>query len=164
MQVKKIMEGISAISGVNRGRKNEPSQLDFQKLLNDAESNMKVADQSSSLSPSLGMREAPVDPAFPLQTLNFLPEQEGITRIRSQGIRAAESTLNLLEEYQEAVGDPRVTLKKVDPLVRSLSQEVNNLHMLSEKLPTSDPLQKIMREIGIVSTIEIEKFNRGEYI
>lgn len=164
MDVKKIMEGISAISGVNSGRKNELSQLDFQKLLNDAESNIKAVDQSSSLSPSMGMRDVPVDPAFSVQALHFLPEQEEITQIRSQGIRAAESTLNFLEKYQKAVGDPQITLKKVDPLVLSLSQEVNDLHLLSEKLPPSDPLQKIMREIGIVSTIEIEKFNRGEYI
>jgi hypothetical protein len=110
------------------------------------------------------VRDVLVDPAFSVQALNFLPEQEEITQIRSQGIRAAESTLNFLEKYQKAVGDPQITLKKVDPLVRSLSHEVNDLHLLSEKLPPSDPLQKIMREIGIVSTIEIEKFNRGEYI
>jgi hypothetical protein len=164
MDVKKIMEGISAISGINSGRKKELSQLDFQKLLNDATSNVKAADQSSSLSPSPGMREIPVDPAFSLPSLNFLPEQEEITQTHSQGIRAAEKTLNLLEEYQKAVGDPRITLKKVDPLVLSLSQEVNDLHLLSEKLSPSDPLQKIMMEIGIVSTVEIEKFNRGEYI
>ena len=28
----------------------------------------------------------------------------------------------------------------------------------------SDPLQKIVTDLGIVSTVEIEKFNRGEYV
>jgi hypothetical protein len=164
MDIKKIMEGTSPISGINSERKNELNQLDFQKLLNDAKSDLSAVNQPSSPFPSMEMREIPVDPAFSLQALNFLPEQKEITQIRSQGIRVAESTLNLLERYQKAVGDPQITLKKVDPLVQSLSQEVNGLHLLSEKLPSSDPLQKIMREIGVVSTIEIEKFKRGEYI
>ena len=84
--------------------------------------------------------------------------------MRSQGVKVAESTLGILEEYQKAIGDPQKTPRQIDPLVQSLSEEVKSLKMLAEKVPPSDPLQKIMTDLGIVSTVEIEKFNRGEYV
>jgi len=34
----------------------------------------------------------------------------------------------------------------------------------SDQLPPSDPLRKMMGEIGILSNVEIEKFNRGDYV
>jgi hypothetical protein len=69
-----------------------------------------------------------------------------------------------LEEYKNAMGDPEMPLKKIDPLIQSLSQGMQDLNTLSAKLSPSDPLQKILTEVGIVSAVEIEKFRRGEYI
>lgn len=164
MDIKEIMNGSISIPGVNQKRISEQSQLDFQKLLEKAKSNINMASPSTAPPSSKGAGQIPSDPAFALQALHFLVEPTEISQIRSQGIMAAESTLNILEKYQKAIGDPQMTLKKVDPLVQSLSQEVNDLNSLSDKLPASDPLKKIMSEISIVSTVEIEKFNRGEYI
>ena len=160
MDIKKIINGTSSITELNQKRKSEPSQLDFQRVLKDAKSNINAAGQSSA-SASRGVEEIPADPAFALQALSG-PEQ--IDQIRSLGVERAENTLSILEQYQKAMDDPKLTLKNVDRLVQSLSQEVSGLNRLSEKLPNSDPLQKIMNEIGIVSAVEIEKFNRGEYI
>lgn len=160
MDIKKIINGTTSITGLNQKRKNQPSQLDFRKVLKDAKSNISVAGQSPP-SPSKGVEEIPTDPSFVIPALS---EPEQINQIRSQGVKKAENTLNILEQYQKAVGDPQMTLKKVNRFIQSLSQEVSGLNRLSEKLPTSDPLQKIMNEIGIVSAVEIEKFNRGEYI
>jgi hypothetical protein len=36
--------------------------------------------------------------------------------------------------------------------------------MTAEQVPLSDPLQRIMTDVGIVSTVELEKFSRGEYV
>jgi hypothetical protein len=160
MDIKKIIDGISSITELNQKRKSEPSHLDFQKVLKDAKSNIGVAGQSSG-STFKGVEEIPNDPSYVIQALS---EPEQINQIRSRGIKTAENTLNILEQYQKAMGNPQMTLKNVNRLVQSLSQEVNGLNRLSEKLPTSDPLQKIMNELGIVSAVEIEKFNRGEYI
>jgi hypothetical protein len=160
MDIKKIIDGTSLIPGLNQERKSQLSQLDFQKVLKDAKSNITVTDQPSPL-PCRGVEEIPAGPSYLIQALS---EPERINQIRFQGISKVENTLSILEKYQKAVGDPQMTLKKVDRLVQSLSQEVNGLNQLSEKLPTSDPLQKIMNEVGIVSAVEIEKFNRGEYI
>jgi len=87
-----------------------------------------------------------------------------LPQIRSQGIKVAENTLSLLEKYQKAMADPQMTLKKVDHWVQSLATEVNDLISFSDKLPAADPLREIINEIGIVSKVEIQKFNSGEYI
>ena len=160
MDIKKIINGSSAIPELNQKRKSESSQLDFQKVLNDAKSSLSVAGQSAPSS-SKGVGEIPADPAYAIQALSG-PEE--INQIRSQGVERSENTLTILEQYQKAMSDPQKTLKNVNGLVQSLSQEVDGLNRLSEKLPSSDPLQKIMNEISIVSAVEIEKFNRGEYI
>jgi hypothetical protein len=160
MDIKKIINGTSLIPELNQERKSQLSQLDFQKVLKDAKTNITIADQPSPL-PSRGVEEIPAGTSYLIQALS---EPERINQIRFQGVSQVENTLSILEKYQKAVGDPQMTLKKVDRLVQSLSQEVNGLNQLSEKLPTSDPLQKIMNEVGIVSAVEIEKFNRGEYI
>ena len=164
MDIKKVINGNIPIPGFNQKRIPEPSGLDFQKLLEKANSKTGLAGPSNAAPFSKGVGEIPPDPASVIQTLNSLVESAGVSRVRSLGIKAAENTLNLLEKYQEAIGDPQMTLKKVNGLAESLSQEVADLNSLSDKLPLSDLLKKIMSEIGIVSMVEVEKFNRGEYI
>jgi hypothetical protein len=81
-----------------------------------------------------------------------------------QGTRAAEKALDLLEQYQRAMENPRTTLREIHPLVQSLAEEMKNLDQWVEKMPPSDPLRGILTEAGILSSVEIEKFNRGDYI
>jgi hypothetical protein len=95
--------------------------------------------------------------------LNGLTEWNDISQIRSQGIRASENTLKILEEYRRAMAHVQLPLKKIDPMIQSLSQEVDHLNILSGKLSPSDPLKEILTELGIVSAVEIEKYRRGEY-
>jgi len=84
--------------------------------------------------------------------------------LRPQEVQAAEKTLNLLEEYQRAIDNPRVTLREIHPLVQSLAEETRGLNQWVVELPPSDPLKKIMTEVGILSSIEVGKFNRGDYV
>jgi hypothetical protein len=164
MDIKRIIAGSIPIPGTKQQGTSETSQLDFQKLLQKAKINNEVASvpTASPLSKEIG--EIPPDPALAVRALNILAEQSEVPQVRSQGIKAAENALSLLERYQEAIADPQMTLRKVDPLVQSLSQNVNELVSLSDKLPASDPLKKIISEIGIVSMVEVQKFNAGEYI
>jgi hypothetical protein len=164
MDIKKIISGSISISGTQQKGTAETSQLDFQKLLQEANSSNKTANPSTAMPLSKGAGEIPPDPALAVKALNLLGEPMGIPQIRSQGIKAAENTLSLLEKYQTVLADPQMTLKKVDHWVQSLAQEVNNLISFSDKLPAADPLKDIISEIGIVSKVEIQKFNRGEYI
>ncbi len=84
--------------------------------------------------------------------------------IRYQGLQAVEETLRVLEKYQEGLSNPKTPLRKIEPFIQRLTNEVEGLNRLSEKLPLADPLRKILNEAGILSAVEIEKFRRGEYL
>ena len=164
MDIKRVVNESSSMVGTRQQGTSETSQLDFQKLLQEAKKNDEVASLPATSPLSKEVSEIPSDPALAVKALNILAGQSEIPQVRSQGITAAENALSLLEKYQEAIADPQMTLKKVDPLVQSLSQNVNDLSSLSDKLPASDPLRKIIDEIGIVTMVEVQKFNAGEYI
>ena len=85
-------------------------------------------------------------------------------QLRAQGVSAAEKTLDLLGQYQQALADPAQSLKQINPLVESLSQKVEHLQKLTQQFADGDPLHKIIREVGVVSAAEIAKFNRGDYV
>ncbi len=163
MDIKKIQNGTSLIPGAKKERKID-QKIDFQNALKNAKIGPKVSNPSPSPTAVSEKGQTVNEPSFGLTSLTFLPNPEDITQVRSRGIKAAENTLDLLENYQQAVSNPHITLKKIDSLVESLDQEVKSLNSLSEKLPASDPLQKITTEIGVVSAVEIEKFKRGDYV
>ena len=158
MNIKKVMNVSSSVSPVNRRENEKPAKLDFQELLKQANPSQKSIGQIPSSMPPLGEVEPLSNMALVMSKL------EEINQVRLQGIEAAEGALSLLEQYQKSMANPEISLKKVDPLVQSLSKEINGLNLLAERLSPSDPLQKILTEVGIVSTVEIEKFRRGEYI
>jgi hypothetical protein len=164
MKIKEITQQVSAVLGSKNTQKEEPTELEFQKLLKDA--NVKLNHPSERMPPSVhdeGVTELS-SPALTASSVSYLLKLEDIAQIRSQSIQATENTLKVLEEYKNAMGDPEMPLKKIDPLIQSLSQGMQDLNTLSAKLSPSDPLQKILTEVGIVSAVEIEKFRRGEYI
>jgi len=48
MDIKKIITATSSLTELNQKRKSEPSQLDFQKVLQGAKSNISVAGESAA--------------------------------------------------------------------------------------------------------------------
>jgi hypothetical protein len=48
--------------------------------------------------------------------------------------------------------------------VQALSEKVTDLQGLARTLAPADPLKKIIQEVGTLSAVEVEKFNRGEYV
>ena len=164
MDVKKIDGGaLSAMAG-KKGKKEELEGLDFQKLLQEAQSNRKPGEAGTSPEGSVGKAEFFAISALPIPSVNFVPGLPETSTLRSRGALATEKTLDLLEQYQRAIADPKVSLKEISPLAHSLSQGIKGLTKWAEKLSSSDPLQKIIAEVGIVSSVEVEKFNRGDYI
>ena len=160
MDVKEIQSGaLSAVVGKN-GKKEETSGLDFQKMLQEAQANRK---ETSAVAPGATNGEPEIMPQGVL-AVNWLEGIKDSSTLRLQGTRAAERTLDLLERYQRAMEDPRNTLREIHPLVQSLAQEMKSLDQWVEKMPPSDPLRGILTEAGILSSVEIEKFNRGDYI
>jgi hypothetical protein len=159
MDVKEI--GGPPLAFGKKGKREELEGTNFQKALQEAHSHLKGSPSPSMTTGGVGGAEWLEPVTFPLLPPNLAA---GAPLLQSRGTEATERTLSLLERYQEALSDPRVSLKEVYSLVQSLRQEVQELNRWSDQLPPSDPLRKIMGEIGILSNVEIEKFNRGDYV
>ncbi len=148
--------------GIERkGKREELEGTDFQKALQEAHSHLQESPASSVSKGGAGGAEGLEPVTSPLLHWKLAV---GCLLPQVQGTEVTERTLDLLEQYQEALSDPRVSLKKVYSLIQSLRQEVQELNRWSDQLSPSDPLRKIMGEIGMLSNLEIDKFNRGDYI
>jgi hypothetical protein len=138
--------------------------VDFQKVLAEAQTNRGGESQKLSgaglAEKAESLLEGPLAPySFPAIS-KFGKE----SRIRDQGLLAADQTLGILEQYQKAIADPKVSLKNLYPHIQSLSAEIQGIKQAAEGLPGSDPLKKILGEIGVLATVEVERFNRGDYV
>jgi hypothetical protein len=75
-----------------------------------------------------------------------------------------ENFLDTLEEYHRKLGDPRVTLKDIHPLISDMAAKEENLISSFNSLPDGDKLKDILNRTLITSSVEIIKFNRGDYV
>lgn len=154
MKIKEFNPSIHPSILPEKGRAETAGSLDFQKLLQDAGNRLKnTATLQTSESPT---------PVFSA-SFHGLAGSEDLSKVRSQSLKAVEETLNLLGEYQKSLSDPSVSPKKIVPFIQDLSEEVEGLHRLAEKLHSSDPLKAILTEAGVLSVVEIERFSGGDY-
>lgn len=141
MKINSILYNTSSLNHLERND-HQGNALDFKTMLEN--SDKKISSLAAPLSiPPMGLEE--------------------IYQIRSLGIKTSEEVLYLLEDYQKVMADPQIPLESIEPLIQSLSKEVNQLQILSERIPASDPLRRIITELGILSTVEVEKYYRGGY-
>jgi hypothetical protein len=75
-----------------------------------------------------------------------------------------ESFLTLMDAYRSKLADSRVSLKGLDPLVRSLEQGRDALVPLANSLPESDGLKDILNRTLVTTEVEIMRFRRGDYL
>ena len=164
MKIYDVIQGNPSILGSKKKGNEESGEVDFKKLLSEA--NTKLNKVNPGVSPPRSVEDSKIlsNPISAVSSLNSFLELENLSEIRSKGIEAIEKTLMILEEYIKKMDNPEIPLKKIDQIIQFLNEEVDQLNTLSQKLAPSDPLQKILTEAGIVSTVEIAKFNRGEYI
>jgi hypothetical protein len=79
-------------------------------------------------------------------------------------IKRTEGFLDILDEYQQKLSNPRSTLRDIYPLIQEMDAERERLITLSDSLPKGDGLKDILDQVLITSSIEIMKFNRGDYV
>jgi hypothetical protein len=75
-----------------------------------------------------------------------------------------ENLLNMLDEYQQKLKDPHFSLKEIDPLVKQMEKEKENLEPVLDSLVEDDGLKAILNQALVTSSLETIKFNRGDYI
>ena len=80
----------------------------------------------------------------------------------SNPVEKADQALNTLESYAQALGDPSKSLKDISSLVKDMEREARELDELGSR--ASNPtLGKILNEASMLMSVEVEKFNRGDY-
>jgi len=79
-------------------------------------------------------------------------------------VERAERLLDTLDEYQRKLASPEFTLREIFPLVREIEAENEILGSAISRLPQGNELKQMLNQVIIISSIEMIKFNRGDYI
>ena len=88
-----------------------------------------------------------------------------VSRVEGQTLQHASNVLSLMEEYAQALNDPKKTLKSIEPIVVQMQQALRGLDEQSAHNPGhQDKLARLVNEIAITASIEAFKFQRGDYI
>ena len=77
---------------------------------------------------------------------------------------SVEDMINLLDRYREKLADPQATMKQIDPVIREMTREMENLAPVLDSLPADDGLNTILNDTLVTVSLEISKFYRGDYI
>ena len=78
-------------------------------------------------------------------------------------VEQTERLLDTLDEYRQKLGDRDVDLGEMDPLINEIKDQAEGLTSSVDALPEGDPLREILNQTLIVSSLEVLKFNRGDY-
>lgn len=100
----------------------------------------------------------------PLQSLSSLGFAVPTATERSQMVNNLNELLNVVESYQIKMADPKASLKEIYPLIQQMEKKVKELEPVAEVLPDGDKLKEILNRALVASTVEIIKFNRGDYV
>ncbi|MDX1707176.1 MAG: hypothetical protein R3274_01175 [Desulfobacterales bacterium] len=96
-----------------------------------------------------------------MAALRFTPP----TRMdREITVERLDNLLNLLDQYKDQLADPNVTLRRIEPLLNTITTEKEQLSGLMDGLPDDDSLKDIVHRTLITASLEVLKFNRGDYI
>jgi len=79
-------------------------------------------------------------------------------------IERVEGFLDIFEDYQRRLGDSHVSVKDLYPFITRLEDETKNLVPFLSSLPEGDEVRDIINRILINTTVEIARFQRGDYL
>jgi hypothetical protein len=131
--------------------KEAPSDADFKHILKESVDRSK--EQSTRIQPPLQPNSLGVIRLTPLS-----PEARQTT------VERVDLLLDLLDEYRDQLADPNVTLRHIEPLLNTIAQEREHLSGILDRLPNEDGLKDIVHRTLITASLEVVKFNRGDYI
>jgi len=141
------LDRIQALRLAPSVEKSVPGQGDFKRILDQTvEQKGVVPAESSPLSAVLSPQ---IVPGIVFNT----PVLQGLERI-----------LSALERYQHLLADTRASLRAVEPALRQIKQEVDQLEPLLLEIPDEDPLKPVLSETLMAAVKEIARFESGEYV
>lgn len=128
-----------------------PSHKAFGAIFKELMDDSKKADQGINTTQTLPE----------VRNIQLNPLQTGET---NAVVDHAEKLLDTLDTYQRKLAGPEFTLRDIAPLVKEMETENEILASAIESLSGDDKLKNILNQIVIASSVEIIKFNRGDYI
>jgi hypothetical protein len=79
-------------------------------------------------------------------------------------IECVENLIDLLDRYRQNLSDPRITLKKIDPVIKEIDKQKEKLAPVLDSLPDDEKLKEIVNQTLVTASLEITKFYRGDYV
>jgi hypothetical protein len=86
------------------------------------------------------------------------------TENRSMMMERLSSLLDLLGEYRDQLAHPAISLKDIHPVVTAIEKQTQKLEADLELLAENDELKKILNQTLVTASMEVIKFNRGDYV
>ena len=83
--------------------------------------------------------------------------------LRVEGLALTETTINTLEAFGNALGNTNLPTDALKPYLSTLEDNKNAITSLKAQLPGDDPLAKLLDQVAAVTSLEMEKFRRGDY-
>jgi len=78
--------------------------------------------------------------------------------------RRVEGFIDLLDDYRSRLADNGVSLRELEPTVRSLEQGRAALASMAGELPEGDGLKDILNRALVTAESEIARYRRGDYL
>ena len=132
-------------------RKEQALNDDFKNILK-ASVERTAQHQAKTQSPAL------MQPISAIKFQPLSPETNSIT------IDRLDNLLNLLDNYQKQLADPQVSLRRIEPLMNTIEKEKEQLSSVLDSLASEDGLKDIVNRTLITASLEVIKYNRGDYI
>ena len=146
------IDGIVKNGIADKSAREEPAANDdFKKILKasverTAQHSAKVQ-QPLSINPISAIRMQPLSP-----------------EIKHATVDRVEKLLNLLDIYRTQLSDPAMTLRKIEPAMNTIIKEKEQLSSVLDSLADDDGLKDIVNRTLITASLEVIKYNRGDYI
>ena len=83
---------------------------------------------------------------------------------RRGAVDRLENLVDLLDHYRQQLSDPRITLKKIDPIIKEIENQSEMLAPVLDSLPGGEKLKDILNETLVTASLEVTRFYRGDYI
>lgn len=82
----------------------------------------------------------------------------------STAVERTEKILDTLDAYRMKLEDPTATMKDLQPLVERMETEKESIAATLHSLPDGDGLKDILNRTMVDLSVEIVRFNRGDYV
>jgi len=150
MEVHSNCEILKAIYPKKTDKNQEPVNKNFGAILDET-----IADTSKT---DTGTRKSPM-----VESISEIQFDSSPPLNETPIIERTEKLLDTLNNYREKLQNPEISLEDIYPLVTEMEMKNESLTSAFNSLPDGDGLKDILNETMITSSLEVAKFNRGDY-